>query len=66
MACSPRSDSDTTTEHFARRHARVPQRLPRPVQRKGQWQQYRQALRRHTAAWQDILGQCDMMPDGTR
>ncbi len=32
----------------------------------GQWQQYRQALHRHTTAWQEILGQCNMMPDGSR
>ena len=26
------------------------------------WQQWRQASQRHTQAWQDILGQCGMMP----
>ncbi|WP_261844605.1 DUF3080 domain-containing protein [Aliamphritea ceti] len=30
----------------------------------GQWQQYLQALQRHTSAWQKILRQCNMMPDG--
>ncbi len=31
--------------------------------KKGQWQQYQRALQRHTAAWQEILRQCNMMPD---
>ena len=31
----------------------------------GQWQQYRQALQRHTSAWQEILRQCGKMPGGT-
>ncbi len=30
----------------------------------GQWQQYLRALQRHTTAWQKILRQCNMMPDG--
>ncbi len=28
----------------------------------GLWQQWQRAVRRHTQDWQDILGQCNMMP----
>lgn len=30
------------------------------------WQQWEQANKRHTQAWQDILGQCGMMPGETQ
>ncbi len=30
----------------------------------GLWQDYQAALKRHTQAWQDVLGQCGLMPKG--
>lgn len=62
-------------QHWLRTHQQIMQQLPVPPALRvwqqqviapeapdSLWQQWQQASRRHTQAWQDILGQCGMMP----
>lgn len=62
-------------KHWLTTHQQIMQRLPVPAAMSAWqqqvisldapdslWQQWQQANKRHTQAWQDILGQCGMMP----
>ncbi|MEZ5534572.1 MAG: DUF3080 family protein [Thiolinea sp.] len=62
-------------QHWLSIHQQIMQQLPVPPAMKvwqqqvvsldvtdSLWQQWQQASQRHTQAWQDILGQCGMMP----